>query len=131
MSQSVINKKRHNNNGFSLLECLISLIILSVGLLGLADAQLLAIRYDQNTNHLFLATHAINSLAEQLRADDSNLARQATIQYWQIHIQDVLPGASFDVTNSNNHYHCIIKWATSQQNSLVIQYASIAEDIYL
>ena len=61
--------RRHENNGFSLLEVLIALLVLSIGLIGLAGMLVVSVR----TNHsAYLRTQAsflAQSMADRMRAN--------------------------------------------------------------
>lgn len=67
--------------GFSLLEVLVALIILAVGLLGLAALQITAIRFNAGSRELTYATFLLQKKIEELKAlpfDDSNLTESHT-----------------------------------------------------
>jgi type IV pilus assembly protein PilV len=55
--------------GFSLVEILVALLVVGVGLLGLAGLQAIGARTGQSAQHRTLASIAANDLAERLRAD--------------------------------------------------------------
>ena len=55
--------------GFSMLEVLIALVVLAVGLLGLALMQTMNLRYTQSANHRTQATNLAYDLLDQMRAN--------------------------------------------------------------
>lgn len=60
--------------GFSLLEILVSLIILSIGMLGLAALQLNAIRYNHGAELRSIATQQALAMIERMRANRQGVA---------------------------------------------------------
>ena len=61
--------KTHNNAGFSLIEVLITVIVLSVGLLGLAGMQAFGLRNNQEAYMRSQATILASDIAERMRAN--------------------------------------------------------------
>lgn len=55
--------------GFSLVEVLISLLVIAFGLLGLAMMQTLSVRYAQSSNYRTQATNLAYDLLDQIRAN--------------------------------------------------------------
>lgn len=60
---------RAKQQGFGLTECLISMLILGLGLLGLASLQVAALRYNQESQFRLMAINQINSMADRMRAN--------------------------------------------------------------
>lgn len=69
MKQGVHQRRTHKVNGFSLMEVMVALLILSVGLLGLAGMQVSGLRGVSNSTDYTLASLALNDLAERMRAN--------------------------------------------------------------
>lgn len=64
----------HRAHGFSLMEVLVALLILSVGLLGLVGMQVSGLRGVSNATDYTLASLALNDLAERMRSNPVGLA---------------------------------------------------------
>ena len=62
-----------NQGGFSLLEAMVALILLTIGLLGLAAMQSLALSGNVNANELSLATNLSSDMLERIRYNDQNV----------------------------------------------------------
>lgn len=62
--------KKHSQHGFTLLEVLIALLILSIGLLGLAALQTTGLRSNQMANMRTLATQAAYDITDRMRANE-------------------------------------------------------------
>jgi Tfp pilus assembly protein PilV len=118
------------NIGFSLVEVLISLTVISFGLLGLLDAQLVAMADNHNIYLQKCAINQINTLAEQLRADSSASARNQTILSWQNNIKKMFPEGSTDVIQDNSIYRVTIKWSEDRQITTTTN-RSMSENIYI
>ena len=62
---NIVNYQR----GFSLLEVLIAVVILSIGLLGVAGLQLAGLRFAHNANLRYIAALQANDIADRMRAN--------------------------------------------------------------
>lgn len=70
---------RRSAAGFSMIEVLIALLILGVGLLGLALLQTMNLRYTKSAQQRTQATNLASELLDTIRANRSQLAVYATI----------------------------------------------------
>ena len=66
--------KQVGQQGFSLLEVLVAVVVLSVGLLGIAGLQLTGLRYSHNANLRYIAVLQANDMADRLRANPAGVA---------------------------------------------------------
>ena len=82
---NIMNK----NAGFTLIEVLIAMVVLAVGLLGLAGLQATSLRNNQSAYNRSQATQSAYDLADRMRA---NIAGKATYT-------SILPGAATAKTN--------------------------------
>ena len=62
-----------NNRGFSLIEVLVTLVVLSIGLLGLATLQLNATRYNYQSHLSSIAISQVQNMADRMRANITGL----------------------------------------------------------
>jgi prepilin-type N-terminal cleavage/methylation domain-containing protein len=62
------NNRVNNEKGLSLIEVLMTIVILSVGLLGVANMQVVAIKVNDNSNQLTQATTITQDKVEELMA---------------------------------------------------------------
>lgn len=69
LRQSPLSTTRHSQHGVSLLEVLIAVVVLSIGLLGLAGLQLSALRNNQSAAERSAAIMQVYSITEAMRAD--------------------------------------------------------------
>ena len=60
---------RHRNQGFTLVEALIALLVLSIGLLGVAALQLIALQNNNNAMFRSQATYLAYDIADRMRAN--------------------------------------------------------------
>lgn len=63
------NAAMHKSNGFTLLEVLIAVIVLSIGLLGLAGLQTAGLRNNQDAYARTVATTLANDMADRIRSN--------------------------------------------------------------
>ncbi len=61
--------RRHSQSGASLIEALISVLIMSLGLLGIAGVQLNALAYQKNSASSNQVSDLVNAFAERIRAN--------------------------------------------------------------
>lgn len=64
-----MNSKKAVQEGFSLIEVLVALLVLSVGLLGYALLQTTTVRFTQSANYRTQATNLTYQLIDQMRAN--------------------------------------------------------------
>lgn len=69
--------KPHPQRGFSLLEVLISVVVLSVGLLGIAGLQVTGLRFAHAANLHYTASSQANDMADRMRANRVGVAAGA------------------------------------------------------
>ncbi len=68
----------HKNKGFTLLEVLVSLLILAIGLLGLAALQTRGVKYNHDAYGRSQGTLLANQMMDMLRANPTNVAAYVT-----------------------------------------------------
>lgn len=109
----------HSNSGFTLLEVLIAVIILSIGLLGFARAEIIALHNNQTAYLQSLAELQTNSLAERLRIcgakNTSCLTQQITT--WKNENNKLFPHAQSNVIVNNSDYVITITWQPVPTNN--------------
>jgi len=66
-----MNNFRNKTSGFSLIEVLVSMVVLSTGLLGLAGLQTKGMNYIHTSNSRFEAMNSIEDIMERIRANRS------------------------------------------------------------
>lgn len=90
---------KRDDNGFTLIEVLVSLVVLAIGLLGLAMLQTTGLRYNTNSYSRTQATYMAYDLAERMRAN---------VPAFQAGDYDVLNQAAAGNidSNSNSNYSC-------------------------
>lgn len=98
--------------GFSLIEILISLFILSVMLLGLDALQLSTMQYTQTSYYLAAARQQAKSMGEWLRA--YRVADAGMLERWNQQNAEMLPQGQGVVTGSWPAYKIAILWGGEQ-----------------
>lgn len=63
-----------NQRGLTLIEVLIALLVLSIGLLGIAGLQLTGLRENQNAQYSTQAIYLANDMADRMRANPAGVA---------------------------------------------------------
>lgn len=97
---------RANQHGFSLIEVLISMLVIGFGLLGLAMMQTLSVRYAQSANYRTQATNLAYDLLDQIRAN-----RALASQFTQIN------QASFAAVTGNGCSRVVDKFVTPAESA--------------
>lgn len=108
--------------GFSLLEVLVSLLLISFILFGFDATEIVGLRMIRATYYFDIANHQLNNMVERLHIinNDSDLLQQVTI--WNSQNKTVLPHGIGDVAGHYPFYQITIYWGNSkspcQQNQL-------------
>jgi type IV pilus assembly protein PilV len=127
---------KHSNSGFTLLEILVSLVILAIGLLGLAGLQAAGLKNNHSAYHRSQATQLSYDMADRMRVNVAgisfyvagtpaasavtgcattsgcsaeNMAKNDLLE-WNNLITDALPGGVGDITQSGSIYNISVTW---------------------
>jgi len=65
--------RSHAQRGFSLIEVMIALLVLALGLLGLAFLQVLNVRYTNSAQHRTMATNLASEVMDMMRSNPRHL----------------------------------------------------------
>lgn len=141
--------------GFTLLEVMVALVVLSVGLLGLAALQTATVRFNQNA---FLRTQATNlayDLADRMRANreaalaggyDSAYAgtppacnaavgagtvAQQDLSGWRIALTCMLPLGNGRIQRNNRTVTISVRWDETRGNTLTEDGTNSAEEFQM
>jgi prepilin-type N-terminal cleavage/methylation domain-containing protein len=96
-------------HGFSLLEVLITLFLISLGFFGFAETELKAMQEVQLLKHYFILQQALTSLDEQLQ---SMPLTAADLAQWQQALHQQFPSVKLSIaTSATNSYMIDFVWA--------------------
>jgi type IV pilus assembly protein PilV len=139
----VIKKKQ---NGITIIEVLVAMLILSVGLLGMASLQVRAVSDTTNSSFRSIAIYYANDMAERMRANGSALFTGAYNNHtggaektacltvggcsaadmavhdkweWQDNISDALPAGRGEISQAAGIYTISVFWSdrVEQENA--------------
>lgn len=97
--------------GFSLIEVMIAALILSFGLLGFAQGQLMAFRTSQHAYLLSLADLKNNELAERLRiCGVQSRCMQQELSLWKAEVSKSFPNGTAQISIKDLNYQSRIQW---------------------
>jgi Tfp pilus assembly protein PilV len=96
--------------GFSLLEAIISLFLVSILLFGLDAAQIYSLKESKNAYFSSMALNQINNGLERLIALENNEALQNQITIWNAENQAVLPDGFGTITGQYPNYIITVYW---------------------
>lgn len=103
--------------GFTLIEVLVSLLVLLVGLLGVAGMQFLSLQQVNNSNlRSQVNLHALE-MVEMIRANDNSALPVAEVSKWDAALLRDVPGAAGTVTFNANSVDVAITWDERQYGS--------------
>lgn len=135
---SVIHSSRTRDAGFSLIEVLVAMLVLAIGLLGLAALQAQGLRFNGEAFVRTQATVLAGDLIDRIRANresakdyaDADLAGIMTaadpnnrqclntisvgndLRCWAEEVKAVLPAATASISqNGTNYYDIVLRWA--------------------
>lgn len=99
----------------SLIEVLISLLLLSLILLGFDAMEIFALRENRAAYYFSVATNQLNSMIERLSALNSRDGLDQQVVIWNQQNQDVLPSGIGVVAGSYPRYTITIYWGEAQR----------------
>lgn len=120
------------SSGFSLIEVLVSVLVLGVGVLGMAALQLNALKYNQTAAVRSQATFLAYDITDRMRANrskaragnyDISLAADAPtgtgivatdLQQWKAALAEQLPDGSGSVERSSTKFIVTVQWDESR-----------------
>ena len=108
---------RIHQSGFSLIEVLVTLLVLSIGLLGVAALQVVSLQYSSTSLHRSIAVIQANDLVERLWAnacDVPDATRRAQIETtWNTAHAASIPGrnAVLNFNTTTSDYQIDIRWS--------------------
>lgn len=114
-TRSLIKRQR----GVSLLEVLISVVVLSIGMLGLAGLQVVSLKNSTSAYQRGLATMLAYDVIDRMRADLPNCASYAVamgadgagdVQNWKDGVKAALPGGNASVVIAAGTATITIRW---------------------
>ena len=121
---SVTNRWDKDQKGFTLMEVLIAVLILSIGLLGLASLQANGLRSNFGSYARSQAVLMANDMADRIRA---NPTQAAAGSYNNITATVADPGClAADCTSVEMASHDIAAWYTNLQNTLPMGTGTVA-----
>lgn len=101
--------KRHS--GFSMIEVLVALLILAIGLLGVAGVQVVSMQNTVSANLRTQATISAQDMAEKIRANGRSLLSSNELDDWEKRFNQAMGGqAEADVTRAGNVIQVELKW---------------------
>ena len=87
-------RKIHKESGFSMIEVLVALLVLAIGLLGVAGVQLLSMQQTANSTLRSEATLYAQTAADRVRANGGDVLNAADLAQLEANMQQVLGGDS-------------------------------------
>jgi len=89
--------RKPGESGFTMIEVLVAVLVLAIGLLGVAGVQLLSMQQTANANVRSQVSLHIQDMAEQIRANGGNSLDATALTEWKNILKRDL-GADADVT---------------------------------
>lgn len=100
--------------GYTLLEVLVSLFLLSLLMLGLNSIQAVSLRNAHSASYSAIAAMQLQSMAERLKLlNDNEITEQVT--YWNNQNKSMLPQGRGTVSGHFPSYHVVIYWGQTTQ----------------
>ncbi len=103
--------------GFSLLEVLVSLLLLAFIILGFDAMEVYSLHSLRNSYYLNVATGQLNNMAERLRALSEYSGLEQQIQIWNKENQQVLPEGRGVVAGRYPFYKITLYWGDTSWES--------------
>ena len=100
-NKSLSAQTMNKSNGFTLIEVLISLVVLSLGLLGLAALQASSLRSNQGAYYRSQAAQFAYNIADRMRANVVEASKGATSKYITTDVDDAVAKSVCTTLNGN------------------------------
>ncbi|NCO19451.1 MAG: type IV pilus modification protein PilV [Gammaproteobacteria bacterium] len=112
--------RARNQRGLTLIEILVTLLVLSVGLMGLAALQGFSLQAGQISYLRTQATNFAYEVADDARANRSVVAASGSIPneaFWEARAAELLPGGTvdFDVAAGGNAITVTVSWTDDRE----------------
>ncbi len=104
--------------GFSLLEVLVALVILSLGLLSIAALQLSGLQRSQDAYLRTTASIQLMAMLDRLRANQSSSARDKELERWNLINARILPEGEGRYNCHTDECSVFLQWQAKQLYSL-------------
>lgn len=112
--------KRPNSRerGFALIEVMVSLVIFSLGVIGLIGMQSRALQLSTDSQDRNTAAMLVNNLSSQMWIGKTTSLGAAAIDAWKAQVQAALPNATTDVNSTSATTATItLKWKSPSRLS--------------
>ena len=100
--------------GFSFIEVLVSLLLLSIILLGFDAAELFSLRTTREAYYFNVATHQLNAMTERLIALDHYHGLEQQVVIWNEQNKEILPKGRGKVEGHFPNYLITVCWGKSE-----------------
>lgn len=116
--------------GFTLIEILVTVIVLSIGLLGLAGLQATSLKFNSTAYQRSQATSLAYDIIDRMRANAPSAAQYIDnvsprgalttqdIQEWSQAITNTLPSGTGSIAQNGNIFTIIIQWDDDRDGTL-------------
>lgn len=104
-------RRIHKESGFSMIEVLVALLVLAIGLLGVAGVQLLSMQQTANSTLRSEATLYAQTAADRVRANGGDVLDSADLAKLEANMQQVLGSDSdLQITVSADVAQITVQW---------------------
>lgn len=94
-----------------MIEVLIAVLILAIGLLGVAGVQVVSMQNTSNANLRTQATIYAQDMAERIRANGNATLEESVVEEWEARLQAELgPDASVDIDQNGDVIEIQLQW---------------------
>ncbi len=107
--------------GFTLIEVLISLILLSFILFGFDAMEIYGLRTIRSAYYFHAAAHQLISMTQRLRAMGQSISIKEEVDQWNLQNQQLLPAGVGYVEGSFPQYQLILYWGEKSHPCQKIQ----------
>ena len=117
---------RRHASGFSMIEVLITLVVLALGLLGFALLQTMNLRYTQSANYRTQATNLAYDLLDQMRANRLTAAQYTAASFLPNAVTPEKcsrPVATVTIAANVKRWQCQVVDAFGPETTVVVTYA--------
>lgn len=113
----IVGTGTKGQGGFTLIEVLVSLLVLLIGLLGVVGMQYLSLQQVNNSNLRSQVNLHVQEMVERIRANDNSALTPAEVTAWESAMERYVPEADTVIQFNANTVDITVTWDERQYDN--------------
>lgn len=112
--QMIVGTGTNGQRGFTLIEVLVSLLVLLIGLLGVVGMQYLSLQQVNNSNLRSQVNLHVQEMVERIRANDNLALAAAEVTAWEAAMERYVPEVDTEIVFNASTVDITVTWDERQ-----------------